>query len=282
MRSIPLLLFVSQSALTFPIPDPGLLQLNLAIGEKATAEGLFAFAYGKGACASGYCSSAIGNGAKAVGARARASGEQAVAIGEAAIAKGDHTKAIGDASRADGPFSQAIGTGSQADGINAIVIGDGSVAEGINVGLRGDGIHIQGSNFQHIDPEIAKVEGSSSQAGLDHSHNEELDRMEKGISNHHPEASALSKTDPDGEQKDGMIAIFIEEHPECSICLEFVLPSEVLNPGVQTACNHKLHQTCLVNWMLTKLSRPDCPNCRQQPFSKSTFSQMESKLDELV
>ena len=259
MRAFGLLIILQPSLWAVPIPEPSLWDriwnLNVAIGENAKAEGLFAFAWGENSCAIGPCSFAMGKSAKAVGPNSYAVGHHAEAVGQSTAALGDYTKAVGDGSRAEGPFSEVIGSESVAQGVNAITVGDRSVVQGVNVRLQGDHMHAVGANAEHIDPEIAKAQ-AATQVALDENVSHQLDQMEKG---------------------------YLDDHPECSVCLEAIVSSNVLNPGVKTACGHELHKTCMVSWMLTKLhdTTPDCPNCRQQPFEMSTFNQMVRQIDHL-
>lgn len=219
-------------------------------------EGLFAFAWGKDACARGFCSFAVGNSAKAVGPNSYTVGHHAEAIGEATVANGDFTKAMGDGSKAEGPFSEVIRAQSIARGVNAITVGDGSVVNGVNARLQGNHMHVAGANVEHIDHVINAKDQAATHVALDEKVSQQLDQMEKG---------------------------YLDEHPECSVCLEAIVAADVLNPGVRTACGQYLHRACMVSWMMTKLpyTTPDCPNCRQQPFESSTFDQMVRRIDEL-
>ncbi|TNV72094.1 hypothetical protein FGO68_gene8828 [Halteria grandinella] len=47
----------------------------------------------------------------------------------------------------------------------------------------------------------------------------------------------------------------------CTICFNEFGPDEKVR---ETQCKHIFHSDCIIIWIMWKLPRPHCPNCRQE------------------
>ena len=52
-----------------------------------------------------------------------------------------------------------------------------------------------------------------------------------------------------------------ENQESCAICVEEFLPATMIR---ETPCKHIFHDHCVMKWVETKLTAPDCPFCRAE------------------
>ena len=144
------------------------LNINVAVGLHAHAEGFgtkatgnYSHTEGRGTAATGYESHAEGTSTKATGDHSHAEGHYTAASGDSSHAEGSYNGAYGDCSHVEGHDNFAWGDSSHAEGNNTIANGVASHTEGKGTTDEGYCSHVQGKyNISDIEERYAHIVGN--------------------------------------------------------------------------------------------------------------------------